>query len=407
MTTITSLHSDLLISIAAYLTQVIDLIHLRSASKTIHQKLASTTPTVIRAKSRYATVSCTKNLKHACTDKQTFFIDRYAWTSRSARVIGTIKSGDVDAVKQLLGVEDDISKPILNGTQYLSSVIPNRALTAAGKSGSIDMITYITIVFPQVEKKHLYCGATLTGNLELLKRLPQPELTHVILGILNVAVETDHRDIVEWAVDKEPDALRWFITRSTYLDPTCSTAAAQYLSQRAGNYWPADFRDKTRAWFEKGMIEEINTIHARRNCHADVGTLECAMRNGRPDVVNLAISLFKEGCPEETKINAALYSGNMTMIKEYVPREKALNHCYNKGFDESALITAVLDHFKPVITPSLIQTMAGDHAKPHHLYPFAIRNPQATIEAVTLDSIHANPEVAWFIHNLKKRIDKV
>ena len=108
MTTITSLHSDLLISIAAYLTQVIDLIHLRSASKTIHQKLASTTPTVIRAKSRYATVSCTKNLKHACIDKQTFFVDRFAWTSRSARVIGTIKSGDVDAVKQLLGVEDDI-----------------------------------------------------------------------------------------------------------------------------------------------------------------------------------------------------------------------------------------------------------------------------------------------------------
>ena len=29
---------------------------------------------------------------------------------------------------------------------------------------------------------------------------------------------------------------------------------------------PQIFRDKTRAWFEKGMIEEINTIHARRNC---------------------------------------------------------------------------------------------------------------------------------------------
>ena len=107
-TTITSLHSDLLIfyRCRSHSGQR-PLIHLRSASKTIHQKLASTTPTVIRAKSRYATVSCTKNLKHACTDKQTFFIDRYAWTSRSARVIGTIKSGDVDAVKQLLGVEDD------------------------------------------------------------------------------------------------------------------------------------------------------------------------------------------------------------------------------------------------------------------------------------------------------------
>ena len=374
---LSTLHSTLLYLCTVNLDQIVDFVRLLSSSRVIRDKLKAipqTAERINRAKQRYASPDLHQNLEYAAEDRQCHFIAKYGWIGTHSLLVGTIKSGDVDAVKGISIVEADVS----TYTQCF----------AASYSGNMAMVEYVLSLIPDDELAicdvcmALAKGATHREDVAFIRTMltylkerytGHTSCTCPYYGVLHGAVEKDDVSLLTWIFETINEDRATLTMVDSWLTGQIRSRAIQAVFLK---YCPLSHVDHEQvfAWIIMGEIDQHRDEIAAwikkaspSNCHYRL--LGQVMMTEDIEAIDATIALIPR--PNKRRIsNRALLTSKPVVIKRYVRRTDARSYQYNNPV---AFVT-VLDHFNFRITEAFIGKTFTLHENISCAFHLATRN---------------------------------
>ena len=375
-----SLHSTILYLFTTHLDQIIDLVHFLAVSRSVRDKLVTSSQIVgriDRAKQRYASFDMSANLENAYEDKQPHFQDRLKWFPSDGQLIGTFRSGDLKEIMTLCSLQ-----PLYDPRIY----------EAVGQSKSIPVIEYMLkkIAFDDPDLcnivQSIAKGAASRGNIAYVQTVintigtifPSHRCTCINYGLKCGSIETTNIELITWVFETTGPHIyniAYFYEKS--LSAAVRNVLQKYFVTESAIY------GQTVIWIFSGNVIEINNHREEisammvNNNSCRIGLLDSAMASGLPDVIDTIISLN----PQITRgmiVIAALYHGPLHLIPRYVLRHEARRY----EVEDPAKLLVILEHFNLRFTSSLIKRLIWvEYPNLSCAYHLASRNLDAFIRA--------------------------